>query len=35
VALEIDRSVVCPIQPARTVPAVSLPISRLLETAVA
>ena len=35
VALEIDRSVVCPIQPARTVPAAPLPISPLLEPAVA
>jgi len=35
VALEIDRSVVCPIQLTRTVPAVPLPNSPLLETAVA
>ncbi len=35
VALEIDRSVVCPIQPTRTVPAVPLPISCLLEPAIA
>src|SRR5712692_7045381 len=33
VALEIDRSVVCPVQPTRCVPAAPFPISPLLEPA--